>query len=326
MKELILKAQPTATDVHVDQLLTNMSIGYKNPMYIEPMLCPTVPVMKQSNKIPEYAQSYWFRDAARRRAAGDKSARGGFKVVTSQTYFADRFAFGFELPDEVRDNADAPFNLDREAVEFVADKVAMRREVAFATDFFTTGIWNGGTDYTGGTDFTQWSDYADSSPLTDLSTYQDTVEGNIGREANTLAMGKQVWLQVKWHPDLIDLIKYTQRGQLSVELFASLVDFPKVLVGRAIYTTTAEGTAEASVSYTRVWGKHALLLHVPDSPSLMNPAACYTFQWNRVPGAGQYIKRMRNEEREIDIIEANSYFDQKQTLAKAGIFLSSAVA
>lgn len=326
MKDLIQKAQPTATDVHVDQLLTSLSIGYKNPMYIADMICPLVTVNKQSNKLPEYSQSYWFRDGARRRAAGDKSARGGYKVVTTQTYFCDRFAFGFELPDEVRDNADAPFNLDREAVDFVTDKVAMRREIAFATDFFTTGTWNGGTDYTGGTDFTQWSDYADSSPLTDLSTYQDTVEGNIGREANTLVMGKQVWLQLKWHPDLIDLIKYTQRGQLSVDLFASLVDFPKVHVGRAIYTTTAEGTAEASVSYTRIWGKHCLLLHVPDAPSLMNPAACYTFQWNRVPGAGQYIKRMRNEEREIDIIEANSYFDQKQTLAKAGIFLSSAVA
>jgi hypothetical protein len=320
----VQKSQPTAQELHVDQLLTNISLGYSNPMYIADQLCPLVTVMKQTDKIPAYDQSFWFRDSARLRAAGDKSVRGGFKVNTSATYSSDRYSIGFEIPDEVRDNTDQPFNMDRDGTMFVADKTQMKREVKFATDFFTTGVW--GTDKTGGTDFTQWNDYADSSPLVDLSTYQDTVEAAIGRETNCLTIGKQVWLQLKWHPDLIDLIKYTQRGQLSTELFASLVDFPKVYVGRSIYTTTAEGTAEASVSYTRIWGKHALLTYVPDSPSLMNPAACYTFVWNRVAGAMQYIKRMRDEEREVDIIEANTYFDQKATVTKAGLFLSGAVA
>lgn len=321
---LIRKAQPTASDLHVDQLLTNMSIGYSNPMYICDELAPIVSVVKQSDKIPSYDQSYWFRDAAMKRAAGSKSVRGGFKVTTSATYFCDKYSFGFEIPDEVRDNTDQPFNMDRDGAMFVTDKVHMKREVSFATDFFTTSVW--GQDKTGGTDFTQWSDYADSSPLVDITTYQDSVESRIGREANCFTMGKQVWLQLKWHPDLIDLIKYTQRGQLSTDLFGSLVDFAKVKVGRAIYTTTSEGTAEASVSYTRIWGKHVLMTYVPDAASLMTPAAAYTFVWNRVAGAGQYIKRMRDEEREVDILEANTYFDQKVTVANAGIFLSGAVA
>ena len=321
---LIRKAQPTAASLHVDRMLTNMSIGYTNPMYICDELCPIVDTQKQSDLIPEYNQSFWFRDAAAMRAPGSKSRRGGFTVKHSSTYFSQRYSFGFELPDEVRDNTDEPFNMDRDAAMFVTDKVHMKREVAFATDFFTTGIW--GNDDTGGTDFTQWSDYADSSPLVDISTYQDEVEGKIGREANCFVMGKQVWLKLKWHPDLIDLIKYTQRGQLSTDLFASLVDFPKVKVGRAIYTTTAEGTAEASVSYTRVWGKNVLMMYVPDAASIMTPAAMYNFVWNRVAGARQYIKRFRDEEREVDIFEANSYFDQRLTVANAGVFLSSAVA
>ena len=129
-----------------------------------------------------------------------------------------------------------------------------------------------------------------------------------------------------FHPDLVDTIKYTQRGVLTTDLVASLLEIDRLEIGRAIYTTSVEGTAESSVSYSRIWGKNALLMYIPASPSLMTPAAGYTFVWRRVPNALQFMKRMRDEEREVDIIEGNSYFDQKITAANAGLFLSNAVA
>ena len=315
---------PTPRDLHVDQLLTQISIAFRNPSYIADQMFPMVPVRKQSDKIPKYDQSYWFRDQAVIRAPGTKSTGGGYKVNTADTYFSDRFSFRFEIPDELRDNQDDPFNVDRDGTEFVTDKMMMRREVAFATDFFTTGVWD--TNKVGGVDFTKWSDYAGSSPLVDVTGFKDEIEGLIGREGILLAIGKQVWVQLKWHPDLIDSIKYTQRGQISLELAASLMELDRLLVGRSIQTTDPEGTAESAVTYTRVWGKSALLLYVPPRPSLLNPAAGYTFVWNRVANANQFMKRMRDEEREVDIIEGNSYFDQKQTVGAAGLFMSLVVA
>jgi len=62
--------QPTANQVHVDALLTNISIGYRNASYIADRLFPIVPVNKQSNIIPNYEQSHWFRNDALRRASG----------------------------------------------------------------------------------------------------------------------------------------------------------------------------------------------------------------------------------------------------------------
>jgi hypothetical protein len=313
----------TSRDVHIDQLLTNISIKYSNLAYIADRLFPQVPVNKQSDKIPAYDKSHWFRNEARLRAPGTKSEGGGWAVDTSATYFCDRFSYRHEIDDETRDNADAPFNLDSEATEFVTDKMQMKREVSWATDFFTTSVWTG--DKVAGTDFTAWSDYASSDPLIDLTEYRDTVEARIGREPNKLVIGKQVWNKLKWHPSLIDTIKYTQKGQVSLDLFNSLAEFEATEVGRALYTTTVEGTAEASVTYSRIWGKHALLLYVPARPSLMTPAAGYTFVWNRVAKALQYIKRFRDEEREVDIIEGNSYFDQKKTGADAGLFMQNVV-
>jgi len=316
-------AQVTARDLHVDQLLTNISLAYKNDTYIADQIAPIVPVKKQSDKLINYDQSHWFRDEAKLRAPGTKSQGGGWSVNTSATYFCDRFSFRHEIDDETRSNADAPFNLDREATEFVTDKLLIRREVAWATDFFKTTVW--GTDKTGGSDFTVWSDYANSQPLIDLTDYRDAVEGKIAREPNTLVLGKQVWSKVKWHPDLIDTIKYTQKGQVSVDLFASLSEFERILIGKALKTTDPEGTAEASVAYSRIWGKHALMLFVPPRPSLMTPAATYTFVWERVAKALQYMKRYRDEEREVDIMEGNTYFDQKATGTAAALFMSGVV-
>lgn len=317
---------PTTEQIRHDQLLTNISIAYSNTSYVADQIFPLVPVNQQAGIVPKYDQSHWFRDTAQLRAPGTASHRGGFKIDKTDKYYAPRYSWGFELPDEVRDTAavDGAFNLDADATRFVTEKGYLRREVAFAADFFKTGVW--GVDKTGGSDFTQWSDYAASSPLTDLSGWADDMEATIGREPNTILFGKQTWLQLKWHPDLIDTIKYTQRGVMSPEIFAGLIEIPRILIGRAIRVTSVEGATEAAATYVRIFGKGALITWVPTAPSLMAPAAGYTFVWNRVANALQYIKRMRNEEQEIDIIEMSTYFDQKQTASKAGTFLASAVA
>ena len=184
----------TSKDVHVDQLLTNVSIGYSNAGYIADQIFPVVPVDKQSDKYLTYDKSHWFRNEAKIRATGTKSERGGWNY-SSDTYFCDRFSYGHEIYDEERDNADNAFQLDSDAAEFATDKILMQREVAFAGGFFTTSVW--GTDKTGGTDFTHWSDYAGSNPLVDVSDWMDTIEASIGREANRLVMGKQVWTKLK---------------------------------------------------------------------------------------------------------------------------------
>jgi hypothetical protein len=315
---------PTSRDLHIDQLNTSASIAYRNQSYIADEMFPLLPVQKQSGILTEYDQSYWFRDEAKMAGPGAEVQLAEYAVDTTDTYFCNRHRLGRLIYDEQRDNADAPFNLEREATEFLTDKIQLRREVNFVTQHFTTGKWT--TDKTGGTDFTQWSNYAGSSPVVDVTTYKDTVEALIGREPNKFTIGKQVYIQLKNHPDVIDLIKYTQRGQVSSEILASLLEFEKLLIGRAIYTTDKEGTAEGSVTYSRVWGKHGLMVYTPPSPSLMTPSAGYTVVWNRVAGAAQYMQRFRREEAEADLLVINSYFSQKRTSAGAGLFLSGAVA
>lgn len=315
--------QPTSSQVHVDALATNVSVAYTNAEYIADNLFPVLPVTKQSGIIAQINQSAWFRDAAALRSPATKSVGGGYTVDNTTKYFCDRFSYRHEVPDEVRDNADQPYDQDRLAVRFVTDKLMMAREVAFSTNLFTTSVW--GSDQTIAV---VWSNYSGSSPLTEIQGWRDTVQGSLGRDPNAFVIGRAVWTQLKYHPDIVDMLKYTSpiKGPIGPDVFASMIEVDRVHVGSSIYTTTLEGTAEASVSYSRVWGKNALLMYVPNSPSLETPAAGYTVVWQRVPGAAQYIKRMRDEEREIDIFEANSYYQQKLLVSKAGTFCSSVVA
>jgi hypothetical protein len=329
--------QPTYRDLHVDQPLTNISIGYKNANYIADEIFPIVPVMKKSDIIPQKLLGESFRNSAQLRAPGTKSARGGYGIKQSDTYICQEYAWAEEIADEERDNADSPWNLDQEATFEVTEKLMLAREYQFSSNMFTTSVW--GSDKTGGTDFTAWSSYATSSPLTDIEGWKDTIMASgVGTEPNTFVMGNQVWIQLKWHPDVIDSVKYTQVGVASEQLFSNLTGILNVLIGKAVYTsspevaTTAYGTTGAGtdqdtlISFTRIWGKHALLLYRPAAASLRTPAAGYTFVWNRVPNAIQYIKRHRDDERGVDIIDGHSWFVHKKLVANAGLFASGAVA
>lgn len=315
---------PDQNALNVDSLLTQVAIGYSNPNYISDDLFPWVNVKMRSGYVPKYDQSYWFRDDAKLRAPGTKSQGGGWDTDNTTTYYCHRYSYRHEIPDEVRDNAAEPYNVEASGARLAADKIAMRRDRQFVSDFFTTSVWS--NDVTGGTTVDQWSAYASSAPIVDMDTYKDTVLGTIGREPSVFAMGNQVWIKLKNHPDLLDTIKYTERAIVPPELFASLCGLSKVRIGKAIVTTTKEGTAESSVTYSRIWGKHALLLYVPESPSLDSPAGGYCFTWNRVPSSRQYVVRHRDDERETDIIEANTYFDHVLTEAGAGVFFSGIVA
>ncbi len=319
---------PTPADLHVDQLLTNVSVMYMNDTsnFVADKVAPIVPVRKQSDKYAVYKKGQFFRDVAGIRAPGSVSTGAGYEVDTTNTYFCDNFATHVDVPDELRENADQPFDPDFDAVALVTNRLLLRREVAFATDFFTTGVW--GTDKTGvaasptGNQFVYWSDYANSNPITDIEDARDAAFSSTAVELNKLVLSRQVWSKLKHHTDLIERIKYTQRGVLTVDLVRELLDLRELHIAKAIRITSAPGAAE---TYAYIFGKHALLYFTPDRPSLRTPSAAYTFHWNRF-GNISYVRRIRDEKAMSDMIEGHTFFDQKLISSDCGVFFNGAVA
>jgi len=323
--------QPTQSQVHVDAILTNISVAYmqRAENFIADKVFPVVPVDKQSDKYFTYTKNDWLRDEAQVRADGTESVGSGYNIGTD-TYYADVWAIHKDVGDQTRANADAPINVDREAAEFVTHRLLLRRELQFVTDFMSDGVW--GTSATGvasgaSTDeFVQWNNYTTSDPIEDIEAAKSDILSVTGMEANTLVLGYDVFRQLKNRPDLVDRIKYTSSQTITEDMLARMFDIERVLVSKAIKATNAEGATEA---YSFATGKSALLCHVAPNPGLLTPSAGYTFQWTGVSqGLGATIgtSSFRLESLKATRIEAEVAFDNKIIGSDLGYYFGSAVA
>lgn len=311
---------PTRESLRVDVPLTNMSIGYSNPLYIIDDLLAHTYVDQQSGIMPHLEQSHFYRDNVMLRAPGTESDGVGFKADLTNTYFCNRFSVNFTYDDDTKMGAMKPFDLDRLGVKFITDRIKLNREKAFADTNFVTGVWGSSTQLTS-TD--QWDDYSGSDPLGDVETAKEAVLSASGAVVNKMVLGGAGWSKLKNHPDLIDRIKHTQVGNITRDLAAGMFEIEKLLVGSSLYTASPEGTAEGSVAYTRVWGKNCLLLYTAEG--LEVPSAANTLVWDKGGKTPQYIKRMRNELKETNIIEGNSYFQHLINVIRSGYFYEDCV-
>lgn len=329
--------QPTGRDLYIDTLLSNASIGYMNKpsAYIADQVFPVILAPKQSGKIAHYTKDDWFRDEAEMRAPLTKSAGGGFKMETPITYFCDEWAYHKDYSDEDYANADEVFDIERDCVEFVVDKLRMSRERRFSSAFFATSVWT--TDLTGVTVTPHNSSYfkcwdeSGSHPITDINNGKLTVRSLIGRLPNILVVSERAHMTLKEHADLKDIFKYTQAGVVTEQLLAKALEVDKYVVARAVYASNKEGDT-VSMAYA-LDQYSALLVYAEPRPSIRRPSGGYTIRWNRPKNKGMdgerlesTIRRFTLEEEGGTRIDGSVYEDLKLTAADAGVFFSNAIA
>jgi len=322
--------QPTPGQVHVNRILTNLSIAYiqAQSQFIANRVYPIVPVEKRSDSFRVYPKDAWFRDEAKKRAPGSESAGGGYDVSTDN-YFCDTYAFHKDVDDQTRDNADADINLDSDATDFVTTKMLLKREKVWVTKNFQPGVW--GTDVVGvasgptGTQVLRWDD-ANSDPRANVKAARRKILSTTGYAPNTLVLHYDAMDALIDHPDFIERIKYTTRESVDEAMLANFFRIKRVLVAGAIENAAKEGQAPAQMDF--VFGKHAWLGYVAERPGLMAPSAGYTFSWKHAPlktDLGVQIKRFRMEHIESDRVEGQISFDDKIVATDLGYFFQNIV-
>ena len=320
--------QPTVGSVHIDQAMTNMSLAYIQTQsdFIALDVFPTVPVDKQTNKYYKYTKNDWFRDEATVRADTDESAGSGYNVDNAG-YTCDVFAIHKDIGSQIRSNADPAIDLEREATLWVTQRMLLRQEIQWTTDYFATSIW--GTDLTPAN---LWSDYTLSDPIGDIRTAIRTIFINTGLKPNKLALGYDTFIKLVDHPDIVDRVKYGgsmgMPAMVNQEVLAKLFGLEQVLVCGAVKATNDEG---ASAVMAFVQGKHALLLHVAAAPGLLTPSAGYIFAWVGVSrGLGKNVAITRIpmpwRGRETVRVEGEIAFDDVVVATDLGYFFNGAVA
>ena len=310
--------QPTVSDVHVDAILTNMSVAYMQEAYafVASRAFPQVNVQKQSDKYFTYSQADFFRDQVQLRADGTQSAGTGYSLSTA-TYSAEVYALHKDIGDQVRANSDAPLDPDMDATRFLTQQMLIRQEVEWAAAAFGTGIW--GTD---STPSTLW-DAASSTPIADVETAKNTVLTNTGYVPNTVIMSYKVFSALMDNADIVDRIKYTSTESVSEDLLARMFNVDRVLIMAGTYNTAAEG---ATASYSQIGDKDVLVCYTPANPGLMQPSAGYTMVWSGLSagmGTSSAISRFRLEPEKADRIEIEAAWDTKIVSSALGYFLSN---
>ncbi|MCD6384203.1 hypothetical protein J7M23_00345 [Candidatus Sumerlaeota bacterium] len=306
---------PEVSQVHIDVALTNVSIAYRNPDYISDIIAPPVPVRKQSDKYfifdPERER---FRESNDRRAPGAEASEVGFGLSTDN-YYCEDHALETAIPDEERENADPPIQVDIDRTEFLVDKILLNKEIALATRIRT------GSDIPGetlsGTD--QWSDYDNSDPVAAVEAKKATIQAAVQVIPNVLVLSYPVYQKVRLHPKVIEKVQYVRLGVVGPDVLAQLFDVERVVVPRAFKNVAAPGQ-DPDLQY--IWGKDAFLCYVPPRPALKQVAFAYSFLWTIAPGSvnGHIVEIWRETRRKADMIRVQKYYDQK-IIAPGAVYL-----
>lgn len=248
---------PEAKQMHVDSVLTNFSVQYRNEEMIWRDVMPEVKVNKRSDLYWKYAKENAYRVFDDK--IGPKSLANEIDFATStDNYSVKDHALADWVTQEEIDNSDTPLAPESDANDFVNQCLDVAQEQRVSALVFAAGTYPVGNKVTlAGA--TQWSGASDN-PIADVQT---AVEGCFVR-ANTLVFGIEAWLVFRRLTEILDAVKALAGTSLAGGLatqaaVAALFDVDRVLVGRSRYISTKEGQ---TATYARLWGKHMSALHI----------------------------------------------------------------
>lgn len=324
---------PSYAQVHIDRALTNISVAYiqSAASFVAHQAFPIVPVQKQSDRYFAYKREDWFRDEAEERGPATESAGGDYEIDNTPTYFCKKYAYHKDVTEEDRANYDEPLNADTDATEFVTQKLLLKKEVQWASTYFKKGVWAVDIDGVSGTPSSgqakQWNDDA-STPIQDVTNRTTAMAELTGQRPNTLVLGATVFQALKNHEDILDRIRYTQKGIVTVDLLAALFDVERVIIAWAVQNTAAKKATEAN---SFILGRGALLCYSAPRPALKTATAGYTFAWKGLKGAGAFGNNIGRIQMPwlgegTERIEGEMAYDMKVVAADLGVFFDSIVA
>jgi hypothetical protein len=230
--------------------------------------------------------------------------------VTTDTYSCEEYALNDLIDDREKANADKPLKLEVDTVEFLTDILQLDLEMRIKT-LLTASLSANALE-------TLWSTPASSDPISDIEVGKAAIHAVIFKDPNILLLGKAVFDILKHHPDILDRIKYVQKGVVTAELMAAVFGVDKVIVGKAGYNTAKEGK---TASYSYLWGKNAILAYVEPRPGVKKFSLGYVFQSRKFQ-----TRRARLETRHSDWFEVSDLEDEKMVCTSAGYRIFPAVA
>lgn len=295
---------PLRTQVYVDEVMSDVSIAFSNETYISDRVFPEVQVKKRTGIYYEYDKSK-MRVVSDLRAPGERSKRVEYGLIERTYGPLQEHSLEQAIPDEDREEAVDPLELDTDAVENLTERILLRKEKDAYTILTTagTGYTNSAEGYNTLSGTSRWNDYANSDPIGDIRAAKDKVKKRVLKTPNTLVLGYEAFSILKNHPQILERIKYSQLGVVTAELLAAVFDIQNVIIADA-EENTANETETDSMSY--LWGKNAWIGYITPRPGVRTVSYGYTLRMG-----ARKVFRWREEAIETDFVKVKDVYQHK---------------
>ncbi|MCA0447642.1 MAG: major capsid protein [Bacteroidetes bacterium] len=297
----------------VDPVLTELARGYTNAQMIATSLFPVVALDKEAGKVPSFGKEA-FKIYSTERAIRAKSNRilpedlSSIDVITEE--------HDLEYPVDYREENESMLGKEKHATRVVSEGIALRLEKKAADLAQTAGNYPSGNKKAL-TSTGCWSDTANSVPLVDIEAGKEAIRGKIGHYPNTVIMGPATFSALKVHPQVMDRIKYSMKGVLTVDLLKEIIGVDNVVVGNGIYASDAGVFAD-------IWGDNFILAYVNNqaNPTEYDPSFGYTYKKSGYPQVDKYAENGGK----VAIVRSTDFFVPKIAGSDAGYLISNTVA
>lgn len=302
---------PLRSQLHVDQLLSNVAVKYKNERFIHEQVFPMVPVKKQSDLYRTYNRSWSIPET--KRAIGGLAREHQFEIGTS-SYNLQKEALKSFVPDSAAENYDIT-DLRVDVTEELTEKIMMRKESDCAA-LFTTTSFSLGTSLAAGDTWVTGS----ALPINLFDTAAATIVGNSGQRPNFAIIPLDSYNALKNHTTVVDRVKYTSR-ELSPAILGALLGVPEILVPDMYYDSGLYGASAATGAVASLWKTDFAFLGLkPSNPGFFALSSGYMFQ-----RAKPLVRRWREEEREADAIEVDVEYQFKIVASLTGYYINNTI-
>lgn len=290
----------------VDPVLTNLATGYSNEAFVAESIFPLVSVAKEAGKIPTFGKdSFKIYET-------ERAIRANSNVISPESIGTTDFVLtehDLAYPVDYREEDEAIFDAETYATEVVSQGIELRRE-KIAADIAqdeNNYILGNKTTLSGTSQFTN----ASSDPIGVIDDAKSAIKSALGANHQlTMVMGESTFKALRNHAQIIEKIKYSMKGIVTVDLLKEIFGINNIVVGK--------GTFLNGNSFTDLWGDNIVLAVTPKgAKSMYTPSYGYTLRKTGMPQIDTYFQ----EGNKVKMIRRTDIFAVKMLSNCAGYLI-----
>lgn len=295
---------PLKNKLHVNQLLSNVSVQYKNSEYICDKVFPQMSVVKDTDLYRTYDRNFKMPETKR----APKAAAREFQFdISNSSYALEQHALKDYVGVDEAENYDQS-SLEVDTTENLTDAIYRRMEASLAT-LFTTTNWSLNVSLAAAFS----SNTSTTDPVPYYDTAASTIIANSGKTPNFTIIPRNVFINIKNHVSILDRVKYTS-SEVSQAMIGALIGIPEILVPTSVYDSAQEGVAE---SITNFFSGFSFVGWKPSAPGIKTPSCGYTFM-----KSAPRVRSWFDNERNATAIEVEVKFQHKVVASLTGYLIN----